>query len=52
MVTGSKIVHDRCIRQLAQNVKKSVKYLSNPAETVRYTAGIVFPSKKEKAVKA
>ena len=37
-------VRGRCTRQHAQNVKKNVKFLLNPAETVRYTARTAFQS--------
>ena len=39
-------VRGRCIRQLAQTVKKNAKFLSNPAATVRYTAGIALQNAK------
>lgn len=44
-------VRERCTRQPVQNVKKNVKFLSNRAETVRFTAGNVFQSAMEAAAK-
>jgi hypothetical protein len=43
--------HGRCIKRLAQNVKKNAKSLLNPEKTVRYTARIVIQSVRTKAVK-
>ena len=43
---------EKCIKQLAQNVRRNVKFHSNRAETVRYTAGNAFQSVKAKAVKS
>ena len=37
-VVGMAGVRERCTRRHAQNVKKNVKSLLNPAETVLYTA--------------
>ncbi len=44
-------VRERCIRRLAQTVRKNAKSLSNRAATVRYTARSAFQSAKAKAVK-
>jgi len=44
--------HVRCTRRFAQAVIKNVKSLSNPAETVQYTARIASQSARTKAVKS
>lgn len=41
---------ERCTKRLAQSVRKNVKFHSNPAKTVQYTARIASQSAKKKAV--
>lgn len=41
----------RCIRRFAMIAKKSAKSLLSPAEAVRFTARIAFPSAKTAVVK-
>lgn len=41
----------RCTKRFAQIVRKSAKFPSSPAETVRSTARIVFQSTRRAAVK-
>ena len=45
-------LQNRCTRRFVPNAKKNAKSLLNPEKTVRYTARIVFPSARTKAVKA
>jgi hypothetical protein len=42
-------VRGNFIRQSAQNARRNVKFLSNQAETVRFTARIAFPKGRLKA---
>jgi hypothetical protein len=48
VVTGV-VVRGNFIRRSAQNARKNVKFLSNQAETVRFTAKIAFPRGNLKA---
>jgi hypothetical protein len=50
MVVDSEVdVKGNFIRRSAQNVRRNVKFLSNQAETVRFTARIAFPKGRQKA---
>jgi len=41
----------KCTKQFVLNARKNAKFHLNPEKTVRYTARIVIPSVKTKAVK-
>jgi hypothetical protein len=43
--------HERCTRQLAQNVKRNARCLLSLGKTVRYIARIVFQSARTTAAK-
>jgi hypothetical protein len=43
--------HERCIRQLAQNAKRNVKFLLSQEKTVRYIVRIVFQNARTTAAK-
>ncbi len=51
MAEASEADREKCIKPRVQTVAKSVKYLLNPAETVRSTAGTVSQSAKVRAGK-